>query len=123
MFSIAYGSLFFSQAFEFFTLRSSLSNEQDDDFECEVEEDNLGIGVLTDEPLALVEEVENVDDVRLVDKSGEVTGEILFFLRHVGELLIAEIVHETFSHHVVEVIEHTFLLLSSEGSHHLTPLL
>ena len=61
----------------------SLPNEQDDDFECEVEEDNLGIGILTDESLALIEEVEDVDDVRLVDESGEVSGEFLFLLRHV----------------------------------------
>ena len=44
-------------------------------------------------------------------------------MRHVGEFLVAEIVHEAFPHHVVEVIEHTLLLLSSEGSHHLAPLL
>ena len=61
----------------------SLPNEQDDDFECEVEEDNLGIGILTDESLALIEEVEDVDDVRLVDESGEVSGEFLFLWRHV----------------------------------------
>ncbi len=45
----------------------------------------LGIGILGDELLAFLEEVGDVDDVRLVDESGEVLGEVLLILRHVAQ--------------------------------------
>ena len=98
------------------------SDEEDDDLQRHVEEDNLGIGILGDELLAFLEEVGDVDDVRLVDESGEVLGEVLFILRHVAQFRLAEVVHETLPEHVHEVIQHSLLLLSAEGSYHLAPL-
>ena len=99
------------------------SDEEDDDLQRHVEEDNLGIGILGDELLAFLEEVGDVDDVRLVDESGEVLGEVLLILRHVAQFRLAEVVHETLAKHVHEVIQHSLLLLSAKGGYHLAPFL
>ena len=87
-----------------------LSNQQDDDFQRHIEEDNLWIGILGDESLALFKEVGDVDDVRLIDEAGEILGKVFLFLRHIDQLRLAEVVHETLAKHVHEVIEHSLLL-------------
>ena len=73
--------------------------------------------------LAVFEEVGDVNDVCLVDEAGKVLGKVLLILRHVAQFRIPEVVHETFSEHVHEVVEHAFLLFSSEGCYHIGPLL
>ena len=115
--------LLFLFIFPLFLIHSSLPDEQYDNLECQVEEYNLRIGILSDEPFALLEEVGDVDDVRLVDEAGEVLGEVFLFLRHVVQFRQSEVVHEAFPEHVHEVIEHSLLLLSSEGGNHFAPFL
>ena len=73
--------------------------------------------------LAVFEEVGDVNDVCLVDEAGKVLGKVLLILRHVAQFRIPEVVHETFSEHVHKVVEHAFLLFSSEGGYHIGPLL
>ena len=57
------------------------------------------------------EEVGDVNDVCLVDEAGKVLGKVLLILRHVAQFWIPEVVHETFSEHVHEVVEHAFSFL------------
>ena len=102
-------------SFEFFTFHSSLPQQEDDDFERHIEENDFGIGILRNHALAVFEEVGDVNDVCLVDEAGKVLGKVLLILRHVTQFRIPEVVHETFSEHVHEIVEHAFLLLSSEG--------
>ena len=99
------------------------SDEQYDDFESQIEKDNFCIGILPNIPFAFIEEVEYVDDISLVDETGEILGEILFLLRHVNQFFLPEIVHEAFSEHVREIIKHTFLFFSSESSYYFAPFL
>ena len=99
------------------------SDEQNDILQRQVEEHDFRVGILGDESLAFLEEIGDVDDIRLVDESGEVPGEILLLLCHITEFRLAEIIHETLAQHVHEVIEHSLLLLSAEGGNHLAPLL
>ena len=99
------------------------SDEQNDILQRQVEEHDFRVGILGDESLAFLEEIGDVDDIRLVDESGEVPGEILLLLCHITEFRLAEIIHETLAQHVHEVIEHSLLLLSAEGGNHHAPLL
>ena len=92
----------------------SLPKQEDDDFERHIEENDFGIGILRNHALAVFEEVGDVNDVCLVDEAGKVLGKVLLILRHVAQFRIPEVVHETFSEHVHEVVEHAFLLFSSE---------
>ena len=104
-------------------LQPLFSDEQYDDFESQIEKDYFGIGILSNIPFAFIEEVEYIDDISLVDETGEILGEILFLLRHVNQFFLPEIVHETFSEHVREIIKHTFLFFSSESSYYFAPFL
>ena len=71
------------------------SDEQNDILQRQVEEHDFRVGILGDESLAFLEEIGDVDDIRLVDESGEVPGEILLLLCHITEFRLAEIIHET----------------------------
>ena len=95
------------------------SDEQNDILQRQVEEHDFRVGILGDESLAFLEEIGDVDNIRLVDESGEVPGEILLLLCHITEFRLTEIIHETLAQHVHEVNEHSLLLLSAEGGNHL----
>ena len=109
--------------YSLFVFHFLLPDEEYDDFECHIEEYYLRIGILTNEALALLEEVGDVDDIRLVDEAGEVLGEVFLFLCHVVQFRLSEIVHETFPEHVHEVVEHSLLFLSSKSGNHFAPFL
>ena len=82
--NISYLIIVFTDSW-FRILQSLFSDEQYDDFESQIEKDYFGIGILPNIPFAFIEEVEYIDDISLVDETGEILGEILFLLRHVNQ--------------------------------------
>ena len=103
--------------YSLFVFHFLLPDEQYDDFERHIEEYYLRIGILTNEAFALLEEVGDVYDIRLVDEAGEVLGEVFLFLCHVVQFRLSEIIHETFPEHVHEVVEHSLPKVETTSLH------
>ena len=80
---------------------------------CQVEELNLWIGILADVANHSLEEFVHANNVILIDEWSEFSRKILFFLSHICDGWLMEVIHEVFACESLEGLQHANLFLAS----------